>query len=185
MSHAASFTAPPAAAITCAQELARGRGHVKAREVRVAERAVHRLIRRNRMRLENRAGGGKDLHERSRPAFSPSGASDDIAFAVHAHASMRGDRARSMQDGERSERVVRDDGIGAQLAPSARRVPVPRRTRWTRPATARPRAARPCRKSCGGGPRPCGTNRAQDAARKHVRAQEDLRAGPRSSLCDR
>src|SRR6267378_6791901 len=92
---------PPAAAITCAQELARGRGHVKAREVRVAEGAVHRLIRRNRMRLENRAGGGKDLHEGSGAAFFPSGAGDDVAFAVGAHALDAAVIApERMQDGE-------------------------------------------------------------------------------------
>src|SRR5207302_6613643 len=50
----------------------------------IAERTVCRRVGR-RMRLDDAARWGKDVDQRSRTAFLPAGAGDDMAFAVQTY----------------------------------------------------------------------------------------------------
>ena len=91
-------------------------GDVERAEVTVAERAVGGAIFRDGVRFDHAAGGGKDVDQRAGAALLEAGSGDDVAGGVEAHAVNAAVRAEVVQDAEGAERIVVEDGVGAELA---------------------------------------------------------------------
>ena len=68
------------------------------------------------MLLQHRPVRGEDGDARARPAQLPAAGGDDVAIRVPAHAVDAARLAEVVQDGERAERAIVQDRVGAQLA---------------------------------------------------------------------